>query len=209
MILSKGGFLMKTIIAIGREYGSGGREIGEKLAKAFGIPFYDKELLAEAARESGIAEEAFIENDENHTRSFLYSLSIGGYGSGNLPFNHKLFLAQFDAIRALAAQGPCVIIGRCADYALEDNPNCFSVFIHASMESKIERAVNFYDVPRDKAKKVIQKTDKVRSNYYNFYSDRKWGDANNYHLTVDSSFFGIDGTVEIIKKAVEVFSKDK
>ena len=146
---------MKTIIAIGREYGSGGREIGERLAKEFNIPFYDKELLAEAARESGISEEAFIENDEKHNRSFLYSLAIGGYGSGNLPFNHKLFLAQFDAIRALANQGPCVIIGRCADYALEDNPNCLSVFIHADIKSRIERAVKYYDVPENNAEKVI------------------------------------------------------
>ena len=194
---------MKTIITIGREYGSGGREIGEKLAVAFGIPFYDKELLAEAARESGISEEAFIENDEKHSRSFLYSLAIGGYGSGNLPFNHKLFLAQFDAIRALAAQGPCVIIGRCADYALEDNPNCFSVFVHADMKTRIERAVNSYGVPLAKAEKTITKTDKVRSSYYNFYSDRKWGDANNYHLTIDTSFFGVDKAVEVIKSAVE------
>ena len=198
---------MKTIIAIGREYGSGGREIGEKLAKEFGIPFYDNELLAEAARESGISEEAFIENDEKHTRSFLYSLSIGGYGSGNLPFNHKLFLAQFDAIRALAAQGPCVIIGRCADYALEDNPNCLSIFIHADIQTRIQRAVSSYNVPADKAEKIINKTDKMRSNYYNFYSDRKWGDANNYHLTIDSSIFGIDKTVEIIKKTVETFEE--
>ena len=198
---------MKTIIAIGREYGSGGREIGERLAKEFNIPFYDKELLAEAARESGISEEAFIENDEKHNRSFLYSLAIGGYGSGNLPFNHKLFLAQFDAIRALANQGPCVIIGRCADYALEDNPNCLSVFIHADIKSRIERAVKYYDVPENNAEKVIIKTDKMRANYYNFYSDRKWGDANNYHLTIDSSFFGIDKTIEIIKKTVEALEE--
>ena len=199
---------MKTIITIGREYGSGGKEIGGKLAAALGIPCYDKELLTEAARESGISEDMFLSNDEKPTGSFLYSLVMGGYGSENLPFNHKLFLAQFDAIRSIADRGACVIIGRCADYALEDYKNCLNVFIHAKMEFKVERAVKFYNVPREKAQAVITKTDKARANYYSFYSGKKWGIAENYHLTIDSSVIGIDKTVEIIKQAVEVLEKD-
>ncbi|MBQ4347903.1 MAG: cytidylate kinase-like family protein [Firmicutes bacterium] len=200
---------MKTIITIGREYGSGGKEIGEKLAAALGIPCYDKELLTEAARESGIREEMFESNDEKPTGSFLYSLVMGGYGGDNLPFNHKLFLAQFDAIRSIADRGGCVIIGRCADYALEDYKNCLNVFIHANMPFKVERAVKYYDVARDKAESVITKTDKSRASYYNFYSGRKWGSADNYHLTLDSSVLGIDNTVEIIKLAVGVLENGK
>ena len=198
---------MKTIIAIGREYGSGGREIGERLAKEFNIPFYDKELLSEAARESGISEEAFIENDEKHNRSFLYSLAIGGYGSGNLPFNHKLFLAQFDAIRALANQGPCVIIGRCADYALADYPNVINIFIHGNEEDKINRVMDRYpDVTtKDKALEMILKKDKQRQSYYNYYSSKKWGRSDTYDLTINSSVLGIDGTVKLITQFVDDF----
>ena len=120
----------KIIISIGRRYGSGGREIGRKLAELFNIDFYDKELITLAAKQSGFSEEILKENDENHNGSFLYSLVMGTYtGGNNLPLNHKLFLAQFDTIKSLAEEKSCVIIGRCADYALEYNPNCLSMQI--------------------------------------------------------------------------------
>ena len=194
---------MNTIITIGRQYGSGGKEIGEKIAKELGIPFYDKELLTAAAKKSGICEEMFESHDEKPTSSFLYSLVVGSYASGQTPMNHKLFLAQFDAIKEIASQGSCVILGRCADYALEDDPDVINVFIHADKETRIKRAVKYYNVEEGKAEDVINKTDKQRASYYNFYSGKKWGNTGSYDLSVNSGFIGIDNTVKTIIDFVE------
>ncbi len=193
----------KIIITIGRQYGSGGKEIGEKIAKELGIPFYDKELLTAAAKKSGICEEMFESHDEKPTSSFLYSLVVGSYASGQTPINHKLFLAQFDAIKEIASQGSCVILGRCADYALEDDPDVINVFIHADKETRIKRAVKYYNVEEGKAEDVINKTDKQRASYYNFYSGKKWGNTGSYDLSVNSGFIGIDNTVKTIIDFVE------
>ena len=157
-----------TIFTIGRQYGSGGRLIGKKLAEDLGIPFYDKELLTIAAKESGFCQEIFETHDEKPTSSFLYSLVMGGYGSDSMPLNHKLFLAQFETIKKIAKQGPCVIIGRCADYALEEMDNVVNVFIHADMESRVKRVVEEYGDDPKKAEDIISKTDKKRANYYNY-----------------------------------------
>ncbi len=200
---------MKTIITIGRQYGSGGREIGQKLAKIYGIPYYDKELLKIAAKESGLCEELFENFDEKPTTSFLYSLVMDPYALGynansfELPLNHKVFLAAFDAIKSVADKGPCVIVGRCADYALADYDNVINVFISGDTEPKLERIVKEYDVPADKAKDIMVKKDKQRSSYYNYYTSKKWGDLKSYDLVINSSLFGIDGTVELIQKAIE------
>ena len=129
-----------------------------------------------------------------------------GYPSGTMaemPLNQRVFLAQFDAIRQIAKEGPCVIIGRCADYALENMSNCFSVFIRADLQLRIRRIARLYDLTDAKAKEQIQKTDKSRSSYYNYYTSKKWGDLNSYHLSVDSGVLGIDGTVDLLKYAVE------
>lgn len=194
----------KSIVTIGRQYGSGGREIGQKLAKALDVPCYDKELLTVAAKKSGICEEIFASNDEKPTNSLLYSLVMGGnYANDNLPFNHKLFLAQFDAIRSIADNGPCVIIGRCADYALEDYENCINIFIHADIKKRVDRAVKLYGLPSEKAQDSVIKIDKKRASYYNFYSSQKWGSVDNYDMTLNSGVLGIDNTVEIIKRFVE------
>lgn len=194
----------RIIISIGRQYGSGGREIGKRLAKEFNIDFYDKELITLAAKESGFSEEILKENDENHNGSFLYSLIMGTYtGGNNLPLNHKLFLAQFDTIKKLAEEKSCVIIGRCADYALEYNPNCVKVFIHADIDSRIKRAIEEYGVSPDKVEEVIKKTDKKRESYYNFYTGKKWGLMENYDITINSSFSGIDGAVRVIADLVK------
>lgn len=193
----------KIIITIGRQYGSGGKEIGERIAKELGIPFYDKELLTAAAKKSGICEEMFESHDEKPTSSFLYSLVVGSYASGQTPMNHKLFLAQFDAIKEIASQGSCVILGRCADYALEDDPDVINVFIHADMETRIKRAVKYYNVEESKAEDIINKTDKQRASYYNFYSGKKWGNAGSYDLSVNSGFIGVDNTVKTIIDFVE------
>ena len=202
----------RLIIAVGREYGSGGREIGEKLAKRLGISFYDKELLTLVAKESGYCEEILQKNDEQPTNSFLYSLVMdtyasNGYSASNhfteLPLNHKVFLAQFDVIRNLAQRESCVIVGRCADYALAGNPDCFSVFIHAKdMNFRIERVRkdNPDRVFKDDNKVIdfINKTDRKRANYYNYYSNKKWADSRSYDMSVDSSVLGIDKSVDFI-----------
>ena len=201
---------MNTIVTIGRQYGSAGHEIGRKLAKDLNIPFYDKELLERAAKESGLCREIFENHDEKHTNSFLFSLVMDtysyGYPSGTMaemPLNQRVFLAQFDAIRQIAKEGPCVIIGRCADYALENMCKCYSVFIRADLQLRIRRIARLYDLTDAKAKEQIQKTDKSRSSYYNYYTSKKWGDLNSYHLSVDSGVLGIDGTVDLLKYAVE------
>ena len=200
-----------TIITIGREYGSAGREIGYKVADYFGIKLYDKEMLARAAKESGICQELFETHDEKPTSSFLYSLVMDtyslGYSAGSyadMPINHKVFLAQFDTIKKIASEGPCILVGRCADYALEDFDNVLSVFIHADMNARIRRIARIYDLTDAKAKERIVKTDKQRASYYNYYSNKKWTDADSYNICLDSSVLGIDGTAEAIERLVEI-----
>ena len=205
-----------TVITIGREFGSAGREIGYKIAKDFGIKLYDKEMLNRAAKESGICEELFEAHDEKPTNSFLYSLVMDtyslGYSSGgytDMPINHKVFLAQFDAIKKIASEGPCILVGRCADYALEEFDNVLTVFIHAKMEARIRRIARIYNLTDAKAKEMIQKTDKQRSSYYNYYTNKKWSDAESYDTCLDSSVLGIDGTAEAIKHLVAIKESDR
>lgn len=194
---------MKSVITIGRQYGSGGREIGRLLAEKYDIPFYDNELLKVASEHSGIAEEFFIENDEKPVNSLLYMLSTT-YSQDTLPFNHQLFLAQFEAIRRIAKEGPCVIVGRCADYALKDKKNVVNVFVHASMDARLDRAIKVYNIPAKKAEEYILRKDKQRAAYYNFYACRKWGAVDNYHLTIDSSYIPYEECAEMIAKLVEL-----
>lgn len=199
------------LITIARQYGSAGREIGRKLAADLGVKCYDKELLSVAAKESGISQELFETHDEKPTNSFLYSLVMDTYSLGystssfvDMPINHKVFLAQFDTIKKIANKESCVIIGRCADYALEEFPNAISIFIHADLEKRIPRIMRLYNLKEDKAKEVILKTDKKRASYYNYYSNKKWGEAKGYHLSVDSGLLGVDGTVQLIKDYIEI-----
>ena len=200
----------RTVITIGREFGSGGHEIGSKLAERLGIKCYDKELLELAAKQSGLCEELFASQDEKPTNSFLYSLVMDTYSLGytnsyvDMPINHKIFLAQFDTIRKIASEGPCILVGRCADYALEEFDNVLSVFIHADMDARIRRIARIYDLTDAKAKDLIKKTDKRRSSYYNYYSNKKWGAAESYNICLDSSLLGIDGTAKAIEQLVEL-----
>lgn len=205
------GSMSNLVITIGRQYGSAGRQIGQQLAADLGIKCYDKELLAVAAKESGLCHELFESHDEKPTNSFLYSLVMDTYSMGyntsgymDMPINHKVFLAQFDAIKKLAEQESCVIVGRCADYALEEYEGAFSVFIHARLENRMKRIKRLYDLTDEKAKDLILKTDKKRASYYNYYSSKKWGDAKSYDLSVDSSLLGIDGTVALIKQYIDI-----
>ena len=200
-----------TIITIARQFGSGGREIGQKLAEDYGIKCYDKELLARAAKDSGMCQELFENHDEKPTNSFLYSLVMDTYSMGysasgyaEMPLNHKVFLAQFNAIKDIADEGPCVIVGRCADYALADYPNRVSVFIYGNMDSKVRRIAQKYDLTNAKAKDLMIKTDKKRSSYYNYYTSKKWNDPASYDLCINSSICGIDGTVKLIEEFVSI-----
>ena len=204
----------RTVITIGREFGSGGHEIGMKLAEKLGIKCYDKELLELAAKESGLCEELFASQDEKPTNSFLYSLVMDTYSQGytnsyvDMPINHKVFLAQFDAIKKLAERESCVIVGRCADYALEDNPYAVSVFIKASLDERVQRIKRIYELNDSKAADLIQKTDKRRASYYNYYSSKKWGEAKSYNLCIDSGLVGIDGAIDMILKFIELKEKN-
>ena len=203
---------MKTVITIGRQFGSGGREIGEKLAKAYDIGYYDRELLARAAKESGFCEEILMNHDERPTNSFLYNLVIDTYSFGynsssfvDMPISQKVFLAQFDTIKKIAEEGPCVIVGRCADYALENRDNVINLFIYADEDFKVNRIMKLYDLDAGKARDMIVKKDKQRQSYYNYYTNRKWGRASSYDLCINSSVLGIDGSVKLIKQFVEDF----
>ena len=196
-----------TIITIGREYGSAGRQIGYKVAEDLGIKLYDREMLERAAKESGICEELFETHDEKPTNSFLYSLVMDSYSFGypsssytDMPINHKIFLAQFDTIRKIASEGPCILVGRCADYALEEFDNVLSVFIHADMDARIRRIARIYDLTDAKAKDRIIKTDKKRSSYYNYYTSKKWGDARSYDLCLNTSQISVEDSIELILK---------
>ncbi|MDO4522863.1 MAG: cytidylate kinase-like family protein [Eubacteriales bacterium] len=194
-----------TIITIGRQYGSGGREIGSKLAKSLDIKFYDNELLDRAAKDSGICQELFENHDEKPSSSFLYSLVMDTYSMGysaaalsGMPINHKVFLAQFNAIKEIANEGPCVMVGRCADYALEDYKNVLNVFIYGDMDARIKRIAQRRNLTDAKAKDAIQKTDKQRASYYNYYTSKRWGDIASYDLCINSGILGIDGTVDFL-----------
>jgi len=200
---------MKTVITIGRQYGSGGREIGVRLAKQMEIPFYDKELLRKAAEKSGLCEKIF-ENFDERPKSLLYSIAMDSYmfslpGAGvSDSLEQQVYLATYNAIRQLAGQGSCVIIGRCADYALANNPNALKLFISSPLEKRIAAIAQREQVPADKARTLISRTDKRRAAYYEYYSSQKWGAVNSYDFCLDSSVFGIDGTVDLIRKIVEM-----
>ncbi len=200
-----------TIITIGRQFGSGGHEIGEKLAASYGIPCYDKELLARAAKESGFCEEMIKNHDERPTNSFLYNLVMDTYSMGystgayvDMPIGQRVFLAQFDTIKEVAKEGACVIIGRCADYALSEQANCINIFIYADLDVRIKRIMEKYNLSEKEAKDMITKKDKQRASYYNYYSNKKWGQASSYNLSIDSGMLGIDGTVEMLKNFIDV-----
>lgn len=201
----------KVVITIARQFGSGGREIGEMLAEKLKIPFYDKALIHLASEESGIDEDLFAFADEKVVQSFWSATSgaTGIYGSrlpvfNEIPMNDKLFLIQSNTIKKLASHNSCVIVGRCADYILRSEPYALSVFIHSKEVDKINRIVHSYGVPEKEAQEIMIKTDKKRASYYNYYSGEKWGRADNYDLSINTSAIGIEGTVNLIIKFAEL-----
>lgn len=201
------------IICIGRQFGSGGREIGQKLSEKLGIAFYDKEILRKAAQEQGISPAAFEQADEK-PRSLLYSLSAGAYGSLVTPTNYdspltndQLFRYQSTTIKKLADEGSCIIIGRCADSILEGRDDMFSVFIHAPLSARIERICRVRGVSEDVARDLIKKTDRSRANYYNYYAERDWGAVDSYDFALNSAVLGVDGSVDALADLAARFGK--
>ena len=189
------------VITISREYGSGGRAIGERLAKELGIPFYNKELILMAAKESGLSEEYIKKTEQIKSTSFLYGLYMGAQ---QLPMNDQIFLVQSKIIRQIAEEGPCVIVGRCADYVLRERKDLLNVFIHAPLEYRAQRAREVYEKQAGNTEDFVKKKDKKRASFYNYFSQNKWGDARHYHLAI-SSEYGVDFAVSVIKHAAESF----
>ncbi|MDO4515846.1 MAG: cytidylate kinase-like family protein [Bacillota bacterium] len=189
------------VITISREYGSGGRAIGERVAKELGVPFYDKQLILMAAKESGLSEEYIKKTEQMKSTSFLYGLYMGAQ---QLPMNDQIFLVQSKIIRKLAEEGPCVIVGRCADYILREREDLLSVFIHAPVEFRAQRAKEVYEKEAGSMVDFVKKKDKKRASFYNYFSQNKWGDARHYHLAI-SSVYGVDFAANVLKQAAESF----
>ena len=207
----------KIVITIARQYGSGGREIGEKVAAALGIKHYDENLITLAAREGNLDETVASRADESAANSLLYTLALGSNFFGSAmnfgykpPLNDKLFLLQSDVIRRAAEEGSCVIIGRCADYVLRDHPKRLSIFVYGDLPHRKQRVMDRHEgITEAQAIDLINKTDRRRSSYYNFYTGNKWGKYDNYHLAVNSSLLGIDKTAELIADMARLLMKQE
>ena len=192
------------IITIGLEYGSGGHQIGEIVAKKLGIAFYDKQIISLAAQKSGLSDE-FIANNEQRVKSGLMqnlaasaAYSSGFFSSQYLPLSETIFISQAQVVRDIAARERAVIVGRCADYILSGRKNTVNIFIHAPIEDRVRRIMALYQLSEADAMKAIATSDKERGNHYFRYTDRKWGKAQNYDLSINSSLLGIEGTVEML-----------
>ena len=198
--------MKNPIITISREFGSGGRESGQIVAQKLNIPYYDNALITIAAKKSGFVEELFEQADQKPTGSLLYSLSMFGAGmsSVELPLNDKIFLIQSDIIKEVAAQGPCVVVGRCADYVLRETENVVHFFLYGSIEARTAFAIREHDFPSEKAAEAVKKFDKRRASYYHYYTGKKWGEAKNYHLCMDTTNLTPEKTAEIILKYVDL-----
>ncbi|MDR2357788.1 MAG: cytidylate kinase-like family protein [Oscillospiraceae bacterium] len=192
-------------LTISREYGSGGRQIGEKLAEALGIGFYDKSIIKMAAEKSGLSPDYIEKSEESIPNTFLFNLKHSAFSSFDsvsfyeTPTSDKMFLAQSAVIKEISARADCVIVGRCADYILRDESDTVRVFIHADTDERVRRAVESYNLPGENAAAAIKRIDKSRANYYKYYTNRLWGDFRNYDLSVNTSFTGIEGAVSVIK----------
>lgn len=201
---------MKTpfILTIGRQFGSGGRDLGQTLARMLSIAYYDKELLYEASRESGLSAEYFEKADEKAPNSLMHALPLsflmggGSYFTPSSLSNENMFKFQADVISHIASEKSCIIVGRCADYILRNHPCCFNIFIHAPKDFRIARIIENEHLGEHEASELIEKKDKARASYYNFYTDKTWGAAASYHFCIDSSLLGIDGTACQIRNII-------
>lgn len=207
----------KIIITIARQYGSGGREIGEIVAKKLGIPLYDKEIIADAASNGSIDESVIRNAEESAANSLLYTLAMGSNILGatmhfgyKMPLNDKLFILQSDVIKEYATRGSCIVIGRCADYVLRDEKKLLRVFIYGDIEHRRMRITERHpEVKSSQVIDIINKTDKRRASYYNFYTGNKWGKYDNYDIAVNSSTLGIEGTAELIYRYAKMMLESK
>lgn len=199
--------MKKFVITIGRQFGSGGRDVGKRLAEIFDIAYYDKKLITEASRRSGLSDEAIEGRDEKYPNALWHALSAG------FPFNNAFkpedfFTIQSDTIRAIARKESCVIVGRSADYVLRENPDCINIFLHAPLKDRAAHIASRENISKKDAQELAEKVDKGRAAYYNFYTDKQWGDSKSYHLSVDTSVLGMDATADYIadfvRKALEL-----
>ena len=203
--------MKKKIVTISRQYGSGGRYIGENLAKAMGVPCYDEKLIDMVAKESGFAQSFVAEKGERMTGSLLFNIASRLSFANNVfstnngvTLQDEIYFTQNRIIKELADKGPCVIVGRCADYILREREDCLNVFIFADNESKIERAEKYFNITREEAPAVLKKKDKARANHYKYYTDQEWGMASNYDLCLNSGLIGIEGCVKAIQQVLEL-----
>lgn len=198
------------VITVGRQFGSGGRELGRKIASRLGIDYYDKELLKQAAEGAGVSEEFVRDNDERFPKfissalSFNMGLSpVSWYQNPSSISSDSIYGAQSEVIRSLASKGSCVIVGRSSDYVLRDFPRVVNIFVHAPMEACVRRIMSRGDsMTEDKARRLAEKTNRLRANYYNFYTDKKWGDARTYDLTFDTSLISTDDIADLVVEYV-------
>ena len=203
--------MKKKIVTISRQYGSGGRYIGENLAKAMGVPCYDEKLIDMVAKESGFAQSFVAEKGERMTGSLLFNIASSLSFANNVfstnngvTLQDEIYFTQNRIIKELADKGPCVIVGRCADYILREREDCLNVFIFADNESKIERAEKYFNITREEAPAVLKKKDKARANHYKYYTDQEWGMASNYDLCLNSGLIGSEGCVKAIQQVLEL-----
>ena len=201
----------KKIITISRQYGSGGRYVGQKLSQKLGIPCYDEKLIDMVAKESGFAQDFVAEKGERMTGSLLFNIASSLSFANNVfstnngvTLQDEIYFTQNRIIKELADKGPCVIVGRCADYILREREDCLNVFIFADNESKIERAEKYFNITREEAPAVLKKKDKARANHYKYYTDQEWGMASNYDLCLNSGLIGIEGCVKAIQQVLEL-----
>ena len=196
--------MANVIITIGRQFGSGGRHIGELVSKELDIPFYDEKLISLAAEKSDLCKEAIEEADERNANSLLYTLAMGAsmiYTNSTpmaVPINDALFIAQSEIIKELSESENCIIVGRCADYILAHHPKLIKVFVQGDMPDRIKRIRDRAGISESEAKDRINKKDKKRASYYNYYTGGKWGKAENYNLVVSTSKIGVDGAAKLI-----------
>ena len=201
------------IINIGRQLGSGGRQIGRILSKQLDMAFYDKELIALASQQSGLAKEVFEKADEKKRFTLtggllgLKSPVLDENFSNSYLWNEKLFQIQSEVIQNLAREKSCIFVGRCADYILRDHPHALNVFISAEEDDRIKRVMDYYELTEKKALELIGKTDKKLAGCYNYYSNKQWGAAESYHLCINSSALGIEATANFIEDFLYGFTQ--
>ena len=192
------------IITISREFGSGGREIGQLLAERLGIPLYDKAIIDKAAEETGLSAEYIAEHEQRYTSSLMFNLAMGNYSrTGEMPLHDQIDIVQSEIIRNYAKEGSCIIVGRCADYVLEDDFECLNVFIYSPDEAKLGRIAQRFDTDTKSAAKLIKETNRMRSKHYNYFTGKIWGDRQNYDLMINSGRFSVDECVDMIVEAAE------